>query len=77
VIAGAHEALRARGLDVRSGPMSTIVTGEPDAVFDGLKASFRSAAELGDAVMVVTVSNCCPTPAASREPQAARKERLE
>jgi hypothetical protein len=31
-----------------------------------LKASFESAAALGDVVMVVSLSNCCPTPAAAR-----------
>jgi len=40
--------------------MSTVVTGEPDALFESLKASFQSAAALGDVVMVVSLSNCCP-----------------
>jgi hypothetical protein len=40
--------------------MSTLVTGEAEAVFDALEASFQSAAALGDVVMVVSLSNCCP-----------------
>jgi len=65
-IAKALEVFRARGLDVTPGPMSTLVAGDADAVFDCLKASFQSAAALGDVVMVVSLSNCCPTPAAAR-----------
>ena len=62
----ALEALRAYGLDVRVGTMSTVVRGEPDAVFDALKASFRSAEALGDLVMVASISNCCPALAADQ-----------
>jgi uncharacterized protein YqgV (UPF0045/DUF77 family) len=62
-IAGAIEAFRARGLEVRPGSMSTLVTGEAEAVFDALKASFQAAADLGDVVMVVSLSNCCPAAA--------------
>jgi uncharacterized protein YqgV (UPF0045/DUF77 family) len=65
-IAGALEAFRSRGLDVRTGTMSTVIVGDADAVFDGLKASFQSAAALGDVVMVASISNCCPAPAADR-----------
>jgi uncharacterized protein YqgV (UPF0045/DUF77 family) len=61
-IANALESLRAIGLDVRPGTMSTVVAGDCDAVFDGLKASFRAAAALGDVVMVASISNCCPAP---------------
>jgi len=61
------ELLRASGLDVRPGDMSTVVVGETEKVFDSLKASFQSAAALGDMVMVVSVSNCCPvTPGGQR-----------
>jgi uncharacterized protein YqgV (UPF0045/DUF77 family) len=63
-IADALETFRARELEVQPGTMSTIVSGDADAVFDSLKASFEAAASSGDVVMVVTLSNCCPTPAA-------------
>jgi uncharacterized protein YqgV (UPF0045/DUF77 family) len=59
-IARAVQAFRARGLEVKPGAMSTLVTGEAEAVFDALEASFQSAADLGDVVMVVSLSNCCP-----------------
>jgi uncharacterized protein YqgV (UPF0045/DUF77 family) len=65
-VAGAVEALRSRGLDVRPGTMSTVIIGETGAVFDGLKAAFQSAAALGDTVMVASISNCCPAPTADR-----------
>ena len=65
-ISRALEVFRARGLDVRPGTMSTVIVGDVDAVFDGLKASFQTAAALGDVVMVASVSNCCPAPAADR-----------
>lgn len=68
-IAGALEIFRARGLDVRPGTMSTVIAGDVDAVFDGLKASFQAAAAAGDVVMVASISNCCPTPVADRQNQ--------
>jgi hypothetical protein len=46
------EVFRTCGLEVRPGIMSTVVIGDTDAVFDGLKASFQSASALGDVVMV-------------------------
>lgn len=63
-ISKAAEVLRASGLDVRPGATSTIVVGESEKVFDSLKVSFQSAAALGDVVMVVSFSNCCPVTAA-------------
>ncbi len=54
--------LRQRGLHTRVGEMSTLVWGEEGAVFDALQEVFHQAAELGDAVMAVTLSNACPEP---------------
>jgi uncharacterized protein YqgV (UPF0045/DUF77 family) len=54
------DALTARGLAPAVGPMSTLVTGELDAVLDGLREAFRIAAETGHVVMTVTLSNACP-----------------
>lgn len=66
-IDAAREAFRTHGLDAVSGTMSTVVAGEADTVFDALKSSFQSAAGIGDVVMVVSVSNCCPLPAAEQD----------
>ena len=59
-IAKVSEILRDSGLDIRPGSMSTVIVGDSQSVFDALKASFQSAATLGDVVMVVSISNCCP-----------------
>lgn len=53
---------RERGLNTRVGEMSTLVWGEALAVFEALREAFDQAAERGDTVMVVTVSNACPEP---------------
>jgi uncharacterized protein YqgV (UPF0045/DUF77 family) len=53
---------RQRGLETRMGAMSTLVRGEEQAVFAALQEAFHRAAEHGDAVMTVTVSNACPSP---------------
>lgn len=54
------DVFRAKGLQVTSGAMSTMVVGEADTLFDALKAAFQSAAAVGDVVMVASISNCCP-----------------
>lgn len=60
----AQVAFRAQGLDVRPGPMSTIVSGEDEAVFRALREAFRETAREAETVMTVTVSNACPVPEA-------------
>jgi uncharacterized protein YqgV (UPF0045/DUF77 family) len=60
----ALEAFRARSLDVRSGTMSTVISGDSEVVFEALKASFDAVAAVGDVVMVASISNCCPVPPA-------------
>ncbi|HWO93175.1 MAG TPA: YkoF family thiamine/hydroxymethylpyrimidine-binding protein [Dehalococcoidia bacterium] len=52
--------LRRAELDVTVGPMSTVVAGDDDRVFDALKQAFRAASQRGDVVLVVTFSNACP-----------------
>ncbi|MBC7227175.1 MAG: thiamine-binding protein [Thermoflexales bacterium] len=56
------QIFREQGLDTRIGPMSTLVWGEEQTVFAALQEAFHRAAEEGDAVMVVTLSNACPKP---------------
>jgi uncharacterized protein YqgV (UPF0045/DUF77 family) len=48
------------GLKVTPGSMSSVVSGDHDRMFDGLKQAFQVTAEQGEIVMVVTVSNACP-----------------
>ena len=54
------QTLAAAGLVATVGPMSTLVTGEADAVFAALRDAFARAAAAGHVVMAVTVSNACP-----------------
>jgi uncharacterized protein YqgV (UPF0045/DUF77 family) len=61
----AMRVFRQRGLEVRVGEMSTLVCGEEGVLFAALQEAFHQAAESGDAVMVVTLSNACP----EREPR--------
>jgi len=60
----AVRALRQSGLDARVGEMSTLIWGEERVVFEGLREAFHQAAEHGDTVMAVTISNACPEPGA-------------
>lgn len=56
----AGRVFRAHGLAVKSGDMSTLVTGDGEAVFAGLQDVFAQAVQQGDVVMVLTLSNACP-----------------
>lgn len=60
-----REAVRVferHGLEVRVGEMSTLVWGDENALFEALQQAFHQAAEQGDTVMCVTLSNACPEP---------------
>jgi uncharacterized protein YqgV (UPF0045/DUF77 family) len=61
-IRDAVRVFRKHDLETRAGEMSTLVWGEEEAIFDALQETFHRAAERGDAVMVITLSNTCPTP---------------
>ncbi len=54
------DVLTAAGLEPRTGPMSTVVTGEADLLFAALRDAFQAAAATGRVVMTMTVSNACP-----------------
>ena len=58
-IRGVVRVFREHGLENRVGIMSTLVWGEEQAVFAALQEAFHRAAERGDAVMTVTLSNAC------------------
>lgn len=55
-----RRALERRGLQAEVGPMSTLVMGETDRLWDALRAAFEAAAAEGDVAMALTVSNACP-----------------
>jgi uncharacterized protein YqgV (UPF0045/DUF77 family) len=60
VIDNALVALQAPGLEIETGPMSTMVLGETAAVFAALERAFVAASGEGPVVMTVTLSNACP-----------------
>jgi uncharacterized protein YqgV (UPF0045/DUF77 family) len=62
-INAALAAFRGHGLEVQPGPMSSIVTGDDEAVFAALREAFCRAAEQGEVVMEITLSNACPVTA--------------
>ena len=61
-IRAAVRVFRDHGLETRIGEMSTLVWGEEQAVFAALQEAFHQAAECGDVVMTLTLSNTCPEP---------------
>lgn len=56
------QILNQRSVKTRVDEMSTLALGEEQAVFDALKEAFHRAAERGDMVMVITLSNACCLP---------------
>jgi uncharacterized protein YqgV (UPF0045/DUF77 family) len=58
----ALDVFRGHGLEVVSGAMSSLITGEDESVFAALKEAFQAVSQHGDVVMVVTLSNACPVP---------------
>ena len=53
--------LECAGLTVRKGSMSTTVSGDVDAVFAAAGKAFRTVADNGQVVLVLKVSNACPS----------------
>ena len=56
------KALSRDGVESQLGPMSTIVWGDDEDVFPAIMDAFRKAADIGETVMIITVSNACPIP---------------
>jgi len=61
------EAFALHDIESQTGAMSTLIWGDDKKVFAALLDAFRKAASLGEAVMVMTVSNACPPPSKKRE----------
>ena len=53
--------LKAAGLMVQPGNMSSALSGDVDAVFSRVGAAFKAVAEDGQVVLVMKVSNACPS----------------
>jgi uncharacterized protein YqgV (UPF0045/DUF77 family) len=56
------QVLRRHGVEYEFGPMSTVVRGEQDKVWDALKEGWAAAAAENGTIMTMTVSNACPMP---------------
>ncbi len=56
----ALEIFRSKGLNVEMGAMSSIISGEDEPLFTGLKEVYQTLADKGELVMIVTLSNACP-----------------
>lgn len=54
------DALTHHELEIESGPMSTHITGDSDAVFTALRSAFTGVIDEYEVVMSVTMSNTCP-----------------
>lgn len=57
-----RHALLDHGLEPQSGPMSTYVVGEGQAVFAALQDAFTRTSGIGHVVLTITISNACPIP---------------
>jgi uncharacterized protein YqgV (UPF0045/DUF77 family) len=60
-VQGAIRATASRHLEVRVGNLSTLVYGDEEDVFAGLRAAFAAAKEYGPAVMVATFASGMPS----------------
>ena len=56
----AAEILKEHEIEVNSGPMSSVVSRDDEALFAAIKDIFRESSEQGGMVMVVKLSNACP-----------------
>ena len=59
-ISRATAILKQHGLNVEPGSMSSVVSGEDEALFDGLKEAFQQITAEGEVVMLTAFSNACP-----------------
>lgn len=56
------EVLKAFGLRLIPGSMSTLILGETNQLWSALKKVFSVASKHGEVVMILTLSNACPKP---------------
>lgn len=60
-------ALESAGLAPRRAAMSSTVAGDVDDVFRGVAGAFKRAAGAADVVLIVKISNACPSGGVSEE----------
>jgi uncharacterized protein YqgV (UPF0045/DUF77 family) len=54
------QALESKKLKVELGPMSTLVTGDSQVVFENLQKAFEQVAKKCEVVLTAKISNACP-----------------
>jgi len=54
------QALENNKLKVKLGPMSSLITGDSQVVFESLQKAFERLAEKYEVVMTAKISNACP-----------------
>jgi len=54
------QALESNKLKVELGPMSSLVTGDSQAVFENLQKAFEAVAKDYEVVLTAKISNACP-----------------
>ncbi len=59
-ISKASETFKRHGLTTQVGSMSTVISGDDEAVFGALREVFTALADEGAVVMMATFSNTCP-----------------
>lgn len=70
-IKAAVQAAAARGVAVTAGRLSTVATGDEQAVFAAIRAAFNAARSYGPTVMVVTLSSGLPSAEAVADIQSS------
>jgi len=54
------ESLECDNLKVKTGSMSSLISGESRVVFQGLQEAFEQVAQISEVVLTAKVSNACP-----------------
>jgi uncharacterized protein YqgV (UPF0045/DUF77 family) len=54
------ESLKSDDLNVKTGSMSSVISGEKSIVFQSLQKAFAQAAQKYEVVLTVKISNACP-----------------
>jgi uncharacterized protein YqgV (UPF0045/DUF77 family) len=53
---------RKHSLKITQGTMSSVISGDDEALFTAIKEVSQHTSEQGEVVMIITLSNACPVP---------------
>jgi uncharacterized protein YqgV (UPF0045/DUF77 family) len=62
VINAALKVLKRHSLKLIPGSMSTVIIGEENELWSGLRQAFSEASQRSEVVMILAISNACPKP---------------